>query len=167
MECNMINEYKETTAENLKFLRGAKGLNQAEVGALIGVSGNQISKIESGLRALAPSEKRLLDLFFFGIMPEGIPRTPDDLSDTLDFTEEEWRIIEVLARRAGQTTEAWIRSQILAYLAYQAGGSAGIKDNIHILKADDDPAYKANTADGKMNVPTSGPPPKKRNKKPA
>jgi hypothetical protein len=46
----------------------------------------------------------------------------------LEFSEEEWRLITILAARAGQEPRAWIRSQILAYLAYNKSEATGYGD---------------------------------------
>jgi DNA-binding transcriptional regulator YiaG len=107
-----MNEFTETTAENLRFLRGAKGLNQDDIGEMLGIPRNAVSKIESGSRSLSASEKTVLDWFFFGIMPPRLT-AQEDLKGMLEFSPEEWRIIGVMAARAGQTHQQWIRSAVL------------------------------------------------------
>lgn len=113
-----MNDFIETNAENLRFLRGSKGLNQSELGAIIGLNGYHISQIETGRRALSDSEKKLFDLYFFGTMPEGIVRSSDSLSSIVSLTPDEWRIIEILADRAGKSAQNWIRDKIRDYLAF-------------------------------------------------
>ncbi len=156
-----MNEHTETTAENLRFLRGAKGLNQADVGELIGIDGNHVSNIETGRRALAPSEKKLLDLYFFGVMPEGLVRAATDTRASLDLTEDEWRIIQILAARAGQTAEDWIRQRIQDYLGYLEATQPPAENIEPFPKAAEDPGTfkKSPPADGKPNADTTPPPP--------
>jgi len=151
----LMSNFTETTAENLKLLRGANGLNQQNIADILGLTGNTISKIELGLRALAQSEKKLLDLYFFGKLPEGVIRQAEDLGKTLDFTEAEWNLVRVLAQRAGQTPEAWIRSQILSYLAYAEKPPAALR-----IAAEDTPAFgnKPPVVGGKGNAATTPPP---------
>ncbi len=46
-------------------------------------------------------------------------RQVGDIAHLLEFEPEEWEQIITLATRAGQAPGQWIRSQILAYLAYR------------------------------------------------
>ncbi|MCB1092285.1 MAG: helix-turn-helix domain-containing protein [Verrucomicrobiae bacterium] len=114
-----MNEFTEVTADNLKFIRGSKSMNQEELAAVLGLPRNAISKIENGDRSLTTSEKALLDLYFFGTIPFEIANEKT-LRGVLDFTPEQWRVIEILARRASMTPGKWIATQIRAYLAYDA-----------------------------------------------
>lgn len=116
-----MKEFTEVSSESLRHIRTSKGVTQGTVAELLGLPKNAVSKIETGVRDLADSEKKLLDLYFFGIFPKGFVRSPEDIASILDFTENEWRIIDILAKRAGQTPAAWIRSQILAYLSFNTG----------------------------------------------
>ena len=169
-------EFTEVTAENLRFVRGARGLTQEAVAEILGIPFNAISKIESGGRALADAEKKLLDLYFFGIMPMGIVRPSEDLAQTLDFTEAEWRMVGILAIRAGQTPEQWIRSQILSYLAFQDSLAASpkvvnmprAKEETEKRSAEEASAHgKENTtdADGKTSAHGSARPPRSESQK--
>lgn len=112
-----MNEFTEVTAENLRFIRALKELNQDAVAGILGIPRNAISKIESGTRALAPSEKALLDLYFFGTIPFEIINEKL-LEGVLDFTEDQWRVICILAKRVSLTPGKWIANQIRSYLAY-------------------------------------------------
>jgi transcriptional regulator with XRE-family HTH domain len=60
-------QFSEVTALNLKDLRTQKGLTQAQVADLIGLSHEQVSRIESGQRALSPAEKMVLDARLLGL----------------------------------------------------------------------------------------------------
>lgn len=111
-------QFSEVTAENLRAVRSTREMTQKAIAELLGIPETAVSHIEKGKRSLAPAEKQLLDLFFFGRLPEGVIRQSEDLGKTLDFTEQEWKIVEVLARRHGQSPAEWIRSKILDYLAF-------------------------------------------------
>ena len=164
---NQMAEFFETTADNLKFLRGAQGMNQAQIAKVLGISGNAVSKIELGLRDLTAAEKKILDLYFFGKLPDGILRPSEEIGHTLDLTEQEWQIIEILALRAGQTPAQWIRTKILDYLAYSAESrtqSEEQQDGGNItpmpIAAEEPGKYHTRKplAAGKKNAPISGPP---------
>ena len=79
----------------------------------------------NGETAIPPAMQKLLRLYLFGEIPFNLIRDPRDVAALLEFTAEEWQAIVVLATRAGQEPRAWIRSQILAYLAYRAGDQTG------------------------------------------
>lgn len=139
-----MNEPTEITGESLKLLRGSKGLNQTEVGEIIGLDGYHVSNIEKGRRAISPSEMKLLRLYFFGEIPFDLVHQEKPLGTILEFTEDEWKIIEILALRAGQKPPQWIRGQILAYLDHnpraaearkEAGHSKGV---LAVVARDDD-----------------------------
>lgn len=160
-------EFSETTADNLKFLRGSQGMNQAQIAKVLGISGNAVSKIELGLRDLTAAEKKILDLYFFGKLPDGILRPTEEIGHTLDLTEQEWKVIEILALRAGQTPAQWIRTKILDYLAFSAETREHIQEQqdsgkiTHLPLAADEPGKyhtRKPLAAGKKNAPISGPP---------
>lgn len=113
-----MSEFTEVTAENLKLLRISRDLGQADIAEVLGVTGNQISKIESNLRSLSDAEKKLLDWYFFGVMPKRITTFPADLRGILEFDEGEWLIITRLAKRDGfDSPRPWIAKKIRDYLA--------------------------------------------------
>jgi transcriptional regulator with XRE-family HTH domain len=119
----MTNE-EELQGELLKQLevRGA----QTKIANAIGVNGSTVSRWASGDMAIPPAMQKLLRLYLFGEIPFTLLRPTRDAASVLEFTPEEWQLITILASRAGQEPKAWIRSQILAYLAYykeQATGS--------------------------------------------
>lgn len=112
-----MNDFTEVTADNLRLIRGGRGMNQEEVADLLGLQKHNISKIETGKRALSDSEKKLLDWYFFGTMPPRIVASAEDLRGTLEFDEAEWRIITILATKEGNKTPArWIADRIIGYL---------------------------------------------------
>lgn len=111
-----MSEHTEVTAQNLRYVRGARGMSQDEVAEIVGLKGYHISNIEKGRRELSPSEAALLNLYFFERMPFEIVGEKL-LNSVLDFTEDQWRVICILAKRQGITPGQWIAAQIRAYLA--------------------------------------------------
>lgn len=111
-------ENQTISAENLRQIRKNRGMNQTIVGEVIGLTAPQVSQIENGIRSLSPSEKSLLELFFFGTIPKGVAQVTRDIRSILEFTEDEWRVIEILAKRAGLPAEKWIASKIREYLTW-------------------------------------------------
>lgn len=110
--------YSEVTAANLKCIRGARGMNQEQLGAILGLSGYHISNIENGRRLLSTAEKSLLDLYFFGTIPFEIVNEKL-LGKVLDFTPRQWDVIRILANKEGkQTPGQWIAGKIRDYLAF-------------------------------------------------
>jgi transcriptional regulator with XRE-family HTH domain len=113
---SVTDEFKEVTAENLRFVRGSKGLTQDEIADLLGLQKSNVSNIENGRRTLSETEKQLLDWYFFGTIPPRMPSSALSAKGVLEFSETEWRIINIFANRAGQTPGKWIASQIRAHL---------------------------------------------------
>jgi transcriptional regulator with XRE-family HTH domain len=112
-----MNEFKEVTAENLRFIRGSKGINQTEIAEMLGIPINAVSKIEGGKRGLSEAEKALLDLYFFGKMPFDIVNQAQ-LKSVLEFTALQWRVITIMATKVGMTPSAWIADRIRDFLAF-------------------------------------------------
>lgn len=75
-----------------------------------------VSRWISGNEIPSPMLK-LLDLYFFGTIPFEIANEKA-IHGCLDFTTDQWRVIEILARRESTSAGKWIASQIRAYLAY-------------------------------------------------
>lgn len=105
---------REALAEEIKT-RGA----QTKIAQAIGVTASTVQRWATGDVPIPPAMQKLLGLYLFGEIPFELARDPQDAMSLLEFTEAEWQIISILAARAGQTPKSWIRSQILAYLAYQ------------------------------------------------
>lgn len=79
---------------------------------------------ETVRQALAPNGKarsvRMLSVLSRAIEDEEAKhRQVGNVASLLEFEPEEWEQIITLATRAGQSPGQWIRSQILAYLAYR------------------------------------------------
>lgn len=113
-----MNEFTEVTAENLKLVRGSRGMNQDAIAEILGLAGYHISNIEKGRRALSSAEKALLDLYFFGKIPFEIV-SEKMLSCVLEFSPRQWDVIRVLANKAGKISPAeWIAQRIRDYLCF-------------------------------------------------
>lgn len=80
--------------------------------------------LESIRNAMAPASTRRSDRML-SVLSRAIEdeeekhRSIADVGKILEFEPEEWEQIITLATRAGQSPGQWIRSQILAYLAYR------------------------------------------------
>lgn len=98
---------------------------QTKISSAIGVNGSTVMRWSTGEVAIPAAMQKLLRLYLFGEIPFSMLRDPDQARSLLEFSEEEWRLITILAARAGQEPRAWIRSQILAYLAYNKGEATG------------------------------------------
>jgi transcriptional regulator with XRE-family HTH domain len=106
-----MNEFKEVTPADLRAIRSKKGMNQEEIGELLGITQTAVSKIEKGSRGLSESEKALLDWYFFGILPPRIATTAT-LQGCLEFTDQEWHVLGRMAARVGQTQAQFITGTI-------------------------------------------------------
>jgi len=140
-----MNAYKEVTAENLRFIRGGNGMNQAEVAELLGIQKNAISKIEGGTRSLTEAEKHLLDWYFFGKVPPRLVASLD-LRGYLEFTPDEWNVLGILATRRGQSHNQFIKATILSIIHGPEGEIAAksTAKQTPVYKAAEDPTpYKA------------------------
>jgi hypothetical protein len=60
---------------------------------------------------------KLLNLYFFEVMPFDIA-SEKLLNSVLDFTEDQYRVICILATRESSTPARWIANQIRSYLAF-------------------------------------------------
>lgn len=97
---------------------------QKRISQALEVSATTVMRWGDG-ETIPAAMQKLLRLYLFGEIPFSMLRDPDQARSLLEFSEEEWRLITILAARAGQEPRAWIRSQILAYLAYNKGEATG------------------------------------------
>jgi len=97
---------------------------QAEIAAAFEVHPSTVKRWIEGAE-IPPPVRKLLRLYLFGEIPFGLVHTPADVATLLEFEPDEFRIIGLLANRAGQSPAAWIRSQILSYLAFYDALSTG------------------------------------------
>jgi len=114
----MVATVSEITAQDLIDYRADEGLTQAELGSFVGLDKTAIAKIESGRRRITNAESRLFQLLIHGAPPFDIPAESDSGENALEFTAEEWHLVQILAQREGYTSaREWITSKIRAYLA--------------------------------------------------
>ena len=130
-----MNEFTEVTAENLKLVRGSRGMNQDQVAEILGLAGYHISNVEKGRRALSPAEKALLDLYFFGTIPFEIVNEKL-VRGVLDFSDLQWRTICILATRNSTTPGKWIANEIRGYLNHSEEGRSAKWEAEHGDSAD-------------------------------
>ena len=110
---------RRSLVKELKTRGAQKRISQA-----LEVSATTVMRWGDG-ETIPASMQKLLRLYLFGEIPFSMLRDPDQASSLLEFSEDEWRLITILAARAGQEPRAWIRSQILAYLAYNKSEAKG------------------------------------------
>lgn len=80
------------------------------------INPSTVSRWAAGKEIPGPMMK-LLDLYFFGVIPFEIANEKT-VHGVLDFTTDQWRVIEILARRASTTPGKWIAAQIRSYLTF-------------------------------------------------
>ncbi len=91
---------------------------QTKISKALEVSATTVMRWASGETAIPAAMQKLLRLYLFGEIPFGDVRAAEDTRSVLEFTPAEWRLICILAARAGQDPKMWIRAQIRAYLAF-------------------------------------------------
>lgn len=132
---------------------------QAEIAKSFDVHPSTVKRWLEGGDIPSPMLK-LLDLYFFGTIPFEIAHEKS-LHGVLDFTPDQWRVIEILARRESTTSGKWISNKIRAYLAFDEAAkaesvriSAGSKNTLHSLPeplqkvAEEPPSYGTNGGNG-------------------
>lgn len=92
---------------------------------------------------IPPPLLKLLAWYFFGVAPPHLAEMITNVQGVLEFTDEEWRMINIMANRVGLTPEKWIASGIREVIALRS--SQATAGNIQVLDrvAEDGPAYKA------------------------
>jgi len=92
--------------------------NQSSIGLELGFSRSKMTRLVKGAE-ISDSDSKLLNLYFHGILPFDMLAPSEGYTNNLDFNENEWRVINILAKRAGFTnTSKWIVSKIREYLAF-------------------------------------------------
>lgn len=111
---------EEITPDQLKELLADKGMKQKDLAELLSITQPMVSKVFNGLRSITAAENKLLRLYFFGEVPFDMIRPEDSgYSSELQFTNQEWHVMEIMASRSGyQSAAEWIVSRIRADLAY-------------------------------------------------
>jgi transcriptional regulator with XRE-family HTH domain len=117
------------TANELKECVEKHPKNQSQIADDIGITRATIGRWIKGERNISEPDSKLLRLYFYNEVPfQGLHPGPD-LGNILSFSPEEWRIMEILARRQGMVdTKAWIISQIRAYLDHNSQAQEARKE---------------------------------------
>lgn len=105
--------------QKLKELLEEHDMKHKDLCEILNLTQAKVSHIMVGRRKISDSEQKLLKLYFYGIMPFDLLAPSDGYTPRLDFTPEEWRILDIMAKRNGFTdTTKWIVAHIREYLAY-------------------------------------------------
>jgi len=109
---------EEQTRRDLVEALKVRG-TQSRIADALGVAPTTVMRWKEG-EGIPPPMVKLLRLYLFGEIPFDSVRTPDSpsLESVLDFTEDEYRIIGILARRAGMEPRQWIAVQVRAILSF-------------------------------------------------
>lgn len=106
----------DITAKEMREWMDAKGHTQESMGAMLGTRASTVSRWLSGKVEMPLPMKKLLAYLIRGEMPFPIQR--NDEGWYLDFSPEEFAVIQCLARRDGfSSPEEWVTAKIRAYLA--------------------------------------------------
>jgi transcriptional regulator with XRE-family HTH domain len=106
----------DITANSLKEWRKKEGLTQTDLGQMIGLDKYAITTIETGRRQISAPEQRLLKLLIHGEPP--FPSAQNPYDPRIDFTAEEWTIIDRIAKREGyHSARPWLVQKIRDCLA--------------------------------------------------
>lgn len=99
----------------------ASNYTQQEVATMLGTTSGTISRWIAGKVEIPLPQKKLLAYLIRGEMPFPVQNAKDGMY--LDFSADEFALIQLLARREGfACAEDWIASKIRAYLAMQKAG---------------------------------------------
>ena len=91
---------------------------QAQIAQKLGTSATTVSRWLSGVHDIPSAEKKLLAYLMHGKLPFEPAHAAANTSNKLNFTAEEWRVIEILRRREGfENADSWIATKIRIYLA--------------------------------------------------
>lgn len=107
---------KEITSNSLKQWRKAEGLTQADLAEMIGWDKLVVTNIETGRRKISDPEQRLLKLLIHNEPP--FPSAQNPYDPRIDFTAEEWVIMDRIAKREGyHSARPWVVQKIRDCLA--------------------------------------------------
>ncbi len=107
---------EELTPAQIRTWRQERGITQEKLGEQLGLKKVAITKIESGQRQISQPEQKLLQLLIYGRLPFITPEIEAKHSQ-LDFTADQWRVIQKAARSEGYpNTRDWIVDKIKSYL---------------------------------------------------
>lgn len=94
----------------------------SKIAKALGISPSTVTRwIPNGI--IPPPMLKLLNLYFFEVMPFDIAGEKL-LNSVLDFTEDQYRVICILATRRSATPAKWIADQIRSFLAFDEEAKA-------------------------------------------
>jgi DNA-binding MarR family transcriptional regulator len=145
-----------TDEQDIRAALEEAGKNRGEISRLakaLGIAPSTVTRWIAG-GEIPPPMLKLLNLYFFDKMPFDITGE-SILNSMLDFTEDQWKVICVLAGRQGISPGTWIANQIRAYLAWddeakaerakleaaRRASNAGLEHLQELQKVADDPAH--------------------------
>jgi transcriptional regulator with XRE-family HTH domain len=131
-----VNEISPT---DLKAWMKTNKVTQMALAEMLGTSHTSVGRWLKGVHSISGPEQKLLAYLMFGELPFPIQSVAEGWS--LDFTEAEFAVIRLCARREGfASAEDWIVAKIRAYLSmYQARS-----DEPSLRVASDETPYKVN-----------------------
>lgn len=118
-KCQDRDMYEKLTGAEIRGWRKANGWTLEKLGDVLGgLPVDAVSRMETGKRAILPAEERLLRILVRReLPPEFLNRMQEGLEPgVIPLAPEQWRIIEALARRGGQTPEGWVAAKVRCYL---------------------------------------------------
>ena len=135
---NYNGRMSDISALELREWMDTNGHTQESVGAMLGTRASTVSRWLNGKVEMPLPMKKLLAYLIRGEMP--FPIQKNDEGWYLDFSAEEFAVIQCLARRDGFSgPEEWVAEKIRAYLRMSNAGPGK-----SILAAQDQTSYKVN-----------------------
>ena len=112
------------TPKQLREWRRDTAMTQEALGKLLGLSKIAVTKIENEQRRISEPEQKLLQLLLHGDLPFH-NSIIDAKTSQLEFTLEQWQVIEAAAAREGfDNAKDWIVEKIKSYLRMNPNSSA-------------------------------------------
>lgn len=106
----------DISLEELKTWMKAKRYTQKTLADMLGVSQGTVNRWLKSVHAISGPEQKLLAYLIRGELPFPVQRVEEGWN--LDFTRDEFALIQFLARRDGfVSAEAWVTAKIRTYLA--------------------------------------------------
>lgn len=99
-----------------------------------------VSRWINGKNPIAGSDEALLRLLIRGEMPFEIV-SEKLVHSVMEFTPREWKVIVLIATKAGVTPGKWIAQQIRSYLAF-TGEAREIDRHLNEQEADQTPRFR-------------------------
>jgi transcriptional regulator with XRE-family HTH domain len=126
----------EITPLTLKAWMKNKKITQVALAEMLGTTHTSIGRWLKGVHSISGPEKKLLAYLMFGELPFDVQTASDGWE--LPFTESEFAVIQLLARREGYSSaENWVVAKIRAYLAM-----CNAQETTTLKAVDEGAAYK-------------------------